>query len=82
MTAVSYTGVINTNGDFETVASLTGLTLTTNKTYTIQVQNIGYIKVADAIFCLKNETITWTQGTDALYFKSNSPAVFSILENA
>lgn len=82
MTANSYTGTINTQGEFETVASLTGLTLTSGKTYTIQIQNIGYLKVADAVFCLKNEIATWTQSTDDLYLKTNGIAILTILENA
>ena len=82
MTAVSYTGTINTNGTYETVESLTELTLTSGKTYTIQIQNIGYIKIADAEFCVNNQIFTFTQGDDDLYFKSNAPAIFAILENA
>lgn len=81
MTAVSYTGTIDTNGEYETVESLTELTLTSGKTYTVQIQNIGYIKIADAEFCVQNRIFTFTQGEDALYFKSNQPAAFSILEN-
>lgn len=82
MTTVSYTGIINTNGTYETVESLTGLTLTSGKTYSMQIQNIGYIKIADAEFCINNQIFTFTQGEDSLYFKSNSPAIFAILENA
>lgn len=82
MTAVSFTGILNTNGQYKTVESLTGLTLTSGKTYTIQVQNTGYLKVADAEFCVRNQILTFTQDSDELYFKSNDPGPFSILENA
>ena len=67
MTAVSYTGVINTQGNFETIASLTGLTLTTGKTYTMQTSDNTYLKCADAIFNVSNKIFTWVQGTDAAY---------------
>ena len=82
MTAVSFTGVVNTEGQFKTVASEASLTLTSGKSYTIQIQNIGYLKVADAEFCLKNQIFTWTQASDDLYIKTDSDVILTILENS
>lgn len=81
--ANSFTGTINTNGEFISINELTGLTLTSGKTYSIQVQNIAEIKITDAIFTINNEKFTWTQGNDAIYIRTPGlPAVLTILENA
>ena len=83
MTTTSFTGLVNTNGEFETVESVTGLTLTSAKKYTIQVQNIAELKVADAVFTLENTIINYLQSSDALYIKTGSlGAVLTVLENA
>jgi len=80
--ANSYTGYINTQNLFETAESLTGLTFTTDKTYTIQVQNIAEIKIDEAVFTLKNDIFVFKQGSDDLYIKTNTlGAVLTILEN-
>lgn len=82
MTAVSYTGSINTNGSFETVANLTSLTLTSGKTYTMQIQNIAELKIADAIFTIANNPIfTLTASDDDVYIKTNGYVTLTILEN-
>lgn len=78
--ANSFTGTINTNGEFKTVDELTGLTLTSEKTYTFQVQNIAELKIDNAIFTLQNEKFTWKQGADTIYLKSVN-AVLTVLEN-
>lgn len=81
MTAVSNTITI-TNTTYETIASLASITLTSGKTYSIQIQNIAYVKIADAEFCFKDEKFTLTQGSDDVYIKAASlPATLTILEN-
>lgn len=81
MTAVSNTIQI-TNTDYETLASLANITMTEGKTYSIQVQNLAYFKVADAVFCFHNKEFTFLQGEDDVYVKTNGfQAVITILEN-
>lgn len=81
--ANSFTGTINTNGEFKSIDELTGLTLASGKTYTIQVQNMAEFKVDNAIFTLYNKELTWTQGADTAYLKTSGvDAVLTILENA
>ena len=81
--ANSFTGTIDTKGQYKTINELTGLTLASGKTYTIQVQNIAELKIADAIFTLENEKLTLTQGEDDIYIRTPGlPAILTILENA
>lgn len=84
MTAVSNTITIS-NTSYETIASLASITLTSGKTYSMQVQNAAYIKVADAEFAVSDEKFTWTQGEDDIYIKvayASMTAILTILENA
>jgi len=85
MTAVSKTLEI-TNQDYETVASLANITLTSGKKYNMQVQNKAFIKLADAEFLLeKNEKFSFTQDDDDLYIKIVdvfNPTILTILECA
>ena len=82
MTAVSNTIEI-TNTTYETIASLANITLTASKVYSIQIQNIAVVKIADAEFTFNNEKFMFTQGTDDIYIKTlGNRAVLSILENA
>ena len=82
MTAVSKTITI-TNTTYETIESLASITMTASKTYSIQIQNMAYVKIADAEFVFNNEKFTLTQGSDAVYIKTTSiGAVLTILENA
>lgn len=82
MTAVSKTVNI-TNSTFETIASLASITLTVGKTYSMQIQNIAEIKIADTIFTINNEKFTWTQANDAIYIRTPGlPAMLTVLENA
>ena len=81
MTAVSKTITI-TNTTYETIESLASITMTASKTYSIQIQNMAYVKIADAEFVFNNEKFTLTQGSDAVYIKTNGiGAVLTILEN-
>lgn len=81
MTTVSATIEI-TNCSYETIASLASITLTEGKTYSIQIQNIADIKIADAEFTFQNEKFQLTQGSDDVYIKTPGlPAILTILEN-
>lgn len=83
MTIESYTGVIQPNTEFATVESLTSVTFTAGKTYTMQIQNTAYIKIANAVFCVSNEKFNYTAGDEDLYIRVPAPSscVLTILEN-
>ena len=79
MTTTSFTGTISTS-TYTDVETLTSLTLTEGKAYTIQVQNIANLKIADAEFTLNNILLKLTKTSDDWYIKGNN-AVLTILEN-
>ena len=81
MTVQSFTGTIDTNGQFATVESLTSITFTADTNYSIQVQNIADIKIADAIFTFRNEKFQYKAGTEDMYIKTYGQVVLTILEN-
>lgn len=82
MTVQSYTGIINTNGEFENVATLTGVTFTQGNTYTVQIQNLAWVKIADAIFEVGGKPFTYKAGSSDLEVKTpNANAIISVLEN-
>ena len=80
MTANSCTKTINTKGEYVSVATATGLTLTSGKTYNMQIQNPAYLKVANAEFRFDNDKFDYTATDDTLYIKTDLPAVLTILE--
>ena len=80
MTVASYTGEINTNGEWATIASLTSFTFVEDTPYWIQVQNIAEIKIASAEFTVHNEKFKYTQLEDDIYIKTNERVVLTILE--
>lgn len=80
--ATSFTGQIQTNGEFVSVATETGVTFTSGKTYSMQIQNGAYLKLSDAIFQVNNSIFTYKAGTADLKIKTNYNAcVLTILEN-
>lgn len=84
MTAVSKTIIVN-NTTYDTIANLADITLTSGKTYSIQIQNSASVKIADAEFVFTNEKFQFTQGDDDIYIKASyasMTAVLTILENA
>ena len=83
MTTTSYTGRI-TQTTYENVETLAGITLTIGNTYTIQIQNGGWLKIADAEFTINSDIpFTYTHGSDDLLLKTTSLGVeLTILENA
>lgn len=81
MTTVSATVEI-TNKTFETLSSLADITLTSGKTYSIQIQGIIEYKIANAIFMFNNINFTWTQGDDDVYVRTlGLPVTIVVLEN-
>ena len=80
MTIQSCTEVINTGGDWESVATLTSITFTSGNTYNMQIQKSAYLKIGDAVFSFNNEKFDYKAGSDTLYIKTNDSCVLSILE--
>ena len=79
--ATSYTGII-TAPDWESVATLTGVTFTSGKVYSIQVKNQCQLKVGDAIFDAENRDIIYVAGSDAIYIKTGGISCrLTVLEN-
>ena len=81
MTTNSYTGSITTNGIFKTIEEVTNFTFTSGKSYTIQIQNFAYLKIADAEFTINNQIFTLTVADDDVYIKADGYVALTILEN-
>lgn len=82
MTTVSKTLTI-TNQQYEALETLANITMTPGKVYTIQIQNIADIKIADAEFTIINQCFSLTKSNDVVYIKTNvTGAVLTILENS
>lgn len=81
MTTNSYTGTFNTNGEYVTVTSVTDFTFTNGNTYTMQVQNGAYIKIADAEFYAENEKFSYKATNDDVYINTIGAVTLTILEN-
>lgn len=79
-----YSGSIQTNGDYVTLASATSLTFTEGNKYSIQIQNLAYLRegTTGGGFLINTTTpITYTATSDDLYIKTNyQPAVVNIAE--
>lgn len=81
MTTNSCTETINTNGEFVTVAEAADFTFTQDKTYSMQIQNTAELKIADAIFTIRDEKFSYKATSDDLYIKCSIPCILTILEN-
>ena len=80
MSIESYTGTINAP-EWETVASLTGVTFTNGKTYNLQVRKQCQLKVENAIFDVCNREVNYTVNEGTLYIKTGgSECGLTILE--
>lgn len=81
--AEGYTKTINTNGEFVNLTTDLGITFTSGKSYTIQVQNVADIKIANAIFSLVNQEFTYWAGSVDVYIKTapRRTCVLTVLEN-
>lgn len=82
--ATSYTGRIGTDGQYVDLATESGVTFTSGTTYTIQIQNLAYLKLGDAEFAIyTNDPFTYTAGSDTLYIKTTyNTCVVTILQAA
>ena len=83
--AQSATTVIETDGVYTDVETLTGVTFAEGNTYTMQVQNTGYLKVLDAEFELRDEFLQIKYQSDygTIQIKTGYlPCTLTILEHA
>ena len=81
MTTQSFTGQINTAGEWETVSSLTGITFTSGKKYNMYADSQCQLKIADYIVPVFHEKFDYTAGSDDLYIKTGANDVtLAILE--
>ena len=79
-----YSGSIQTNGDYITLSEATDLTFTAGNKYTIQIQNLAYLRegtTGGGFLINSTIPITYTATSDDLYIKTNyQPAVVNIAE--
>lgn len=79
MAEQSFTGNINTNGEWATLASVSGLTFTSKKFYTGYVGGQAELKIGEAVFPISNNNFYWTQEASPIYIKNNvTPTSLSI----
>ena len=71
MTVQSYTGIINTEGEFETLATSTEITFVQDSKYYIYVKK-GIIKIADAEIPFIDKEMIITQGSEDIYLKTDN----------
>ena len=80
--AESFTGEIDTQGEFETVEDLTNVSFTAGNVYSMQIQNGANLKIADAIFTIEDEYFQYKAGVEDLYIQTTyRPCTLTILEN-
>ena len=79
MAEKSFTGQVNTNGEWATLASVTGLTFTNKKFYTGHIGGQAELKIGNAVFPVNNNNFYWTQEASQIYIKNNGvPTSLSI----
>ena len=91
----SFTGNISTNGNWETIESLTVGVPGSNFTgfnkglkYNMCIQNTAEIRIGDAIFPCQNIKFDYTPGDDDIYIKTNNSifnntyCILTILESS
>lgn len=78
-----YTGTIDTEGQYQTLASLTGLTFTDGNKYEIQIQNQAYVReglTGDGFLINSDRPFIYTCASDDLYIKTNTICVVNIAD--
>ena len=72
MAEKSFTGNVDTNKEWETLASVSSLSFTNGEMYTIYVGGLAEIKLGEAIFPVNNERFYWTpsSGGSTLYIRN------------
>lgn len=73
-----FTDRIETNGEYVTLAEATGLTFTSGNKYSIQIQNMAYLRegtTGKGFFVNSDVPITYTATSDDLYIKAQSCVV-------
>lgn len=83
MTTISKTLSIDTQGEWKSVATLASISFTSGNTYTMQIQNMAFLKIADAEFAIYDDNpFTYTASDDTLYIKTTyGSCILSVIEN-
>lgn len=72
MAEQTYTGNVDTQGQFADLDTLTSLTFTNGKQYTIYIGGNGQVKVGDAVFPVNNQIFYWKPSGEKLKICNNS----------
>lgn len=78
-----YTGEINTNGEYKTLSSETGLTFENESKYTIQIQNSAWLRegtIGEGFYINNDTPFIYTTGDSALYIKTVAYCVVNVAE--
>lgn len=78
-----YTGEIDTEGQYKSLASETGVTFTADTKYTIQIQNSAWIRegeTGEGFYINDSTPFTYTAGASTLYVKTLSNIVINIAD--
>lgn len=69
-----WTGIIETNGEYVKLAEEADITFTEGNKYSIQIQNMAYLRegtIGEGVLINTLVPITYTATSDDLYIKSN-----------
>lgn len=81
MAEKSFNGIVDTNGEWDDLATVTGITFANDVMYTIYVGGNAWVKAGDAEFPATNQKIYWTptSGNTGLKIKNiTNPMTISI----
>ena len=81
MTIESFSGVVNTAGDWSTVASEASMTLSSGTSYLFYIVGQAEIKIGSFVAPYFNEKFTLKAGSEDIYIKTGANNVtLSVLE--
>ena len=76
-----YTGTVDTNDSYESLATISGVTFTSGSKYVIQIANPAYLREGDTGKGFSVNTdfpIQYTAGDDTLYIRTPRPCYVNI----
>lgn len=79
--AQSFTGTINTQDEYSSVSTLTGISFSSGKTYNMQIRGSAYLKIDDAEFLFQDEKFDYKAGGSSLEISTGTGScALTILE--
>ena len=75
MTIDSFSGVVNTSGDFETIATLSSITLASGTTYRFYVSGQCQIKIGDYVVPKFNEEFDLKAGSEDIKINTGNQSI-------